>query len=468
MSKIYFPDIEKFKQKAKKWNLIPVYREILADMETPVSAFYKMDNGKYGFLLEGVEKGETIGRFSFLGTNPYGVFKNKGKEVEIIRNSTSERKTLTYSNPLSFLKKEMRKFKIAQDKKLPSFSGGAVGYIGYDMARNFEKLPETCKDKLHLPDAMFMLCNSFLIFDHLKRKIKVVHNAEIKNNPEIAYNKAIYEIESIISLLEKPISEKTREVIQKTKDKRGQVKSNFTKTEFMNIVKTAKEHIIKGDIIQVVLSQRFTTKANIHPFCIYRALRSINPSPYMFYLKFDDFHLIGSSPEILVTKTGKEVRIKPIAGTRPREKTLQGDNRLAQELLNDPKEKAEHIMLVDLGRNDIGRVCKFGTVRVNELMAIEKYSHVMHIVSDVTGELAKGKDSFDILRACFPAGTVTGAPKIRAMEIIDKLEKSQRGPYAGGVGYFSFTGNMDLGIAIRCIAMKGKNLFIQAGAGIVA
>lgn len=462
MDKIYFPSFNEFKRKAKKCNLIPVYREILADMETPVSTFYKIDNGKYSFLLESVEKGEKIGRYSFLGTNPYAIFKSKGKKVEIVNQNN---KFQTYTpTPLIFLKNEMKKFRIAQDKGLPSFNGGAVGYVGYDMVNFFEKLPSTCKDELGLPNSMFMLCNSFIIFDHITRKMKVIYNAKIEDNPEIAYKQAIQEIDSTILLLRNSIIKN----LSSTSPTTLHFKSNFGKKEFINIVETAKDYIRKGDIIQVVLSRRFDTKVNVSPFNIYRALRTINPSPYMFYLKFDDIHLIGSSPEILVTKIGKKVKVKPIAGTRERGKSFQEDDKLAQQLLNDPKERAEHIMLVDLGRNDIGRVCKFGTVKVNELMKIEKYSHVMHIVSEVQGELMNGKDSFDVLKACFPAGTVTGAPKIRAMEIIDELENSKRGPYAGGVGYFSFKGDMDMCIAIRFIIIKNDKLFIQAGAGIVA
>lgn len=460
---MYYPSLKEFIERAKKGNLIPVYREILADFETPVSAFAKIDTGDYAYLLESAERGEKWGRYSFLGSNPSLIFKGKGKRVEIIKKGA--KKIQKVSNPLEALKKLMARYKFVPSKSLPRFVGGMVGYLSYDMVRFFEKLPDKNPNDLNLPDAIFLLTDILLIFDHLEHKIKVISNAHIKKNPKKAYQEAVRKIEELIEKLKKPISQKSIVNSQKSIVK---VKSNFTKEAFKESVKKVREYIRAGDIIQAVLSQRLETKITVNPFDIYRALRTINPSPYMYYLKCKDLRLIGSSPEILVRLEEGMVEVRPIAGTRPRGRTEKEDKALEKELLADPKERAEHIMLVDLGRNDVGRVAEFGTVKVNELMVIERYSHVMHIVSDVTGKLKRDRDSFDVLRASFPAGTVTGAPKIRAMEIIDELEPVRRGPYAGAVGYFSFSGNLDTCITIRTIIIKGNQAYIQAGAGIVA
>ena len=460
---MYYPSLKEFIKKAKEGNLIPVYQEILADFETPVSAFTKIDTGNYAYLLESAERGEGLGRYSFLGSNPSLIFKSKGKRVEIIKDGKKEVRKV--SDPLIALKKLMAQYKFVKVKGLPRFVGGMVGYLSYDMARVFERLPDENPDDLNLPDAIFLLTDTILIFDHLEHKIKVISNAHIKKNPKKAYQEAIGKIEGLISQLRKPIREGSR---VKDQGLRVKIKSNFTKEAFKKRVRKAKEYIRAGDIIQVVLSQRLETKITVDPFDIYRALRTINPSPYMYYLKCKGLRLIGSSPEILVRLEEGMVEVRPIAGTRPRGRTEKEDRALEKELLADPKERAEHIMLVDLGRNDVGRVAEFGTVRMVELMVIERYSHVMHIVSDVTGKLKKNRDSFDVLRASFPAGTVTGAPKIRAMEIIDELEPVRRGPYAGAVGYFSFSGNLDTCITIRTIVIKGNQAYIQAGAGIVA
>ncbi|MCG2676140.1 anthranilate synthase component I [bacterium] len=461
---MYYPSLKEFIKKSKKGNLIPVYREILADFETPVSAFTKIDTGDYSYLLESAEKGERLGRYSFLGSNPSLIFKSKGKRVEII--SEGKKETQKVSDPLSDLKKLMADYKFVKVKGLPRFVGGMVGYLSYDMVRFFEKLPDKNPDDLNLPDAIFLLTDTLLIFDHLEHKIKVISNAYIKKDPRKAYQEAVRKIEDLIEKLKKPIPQHRSPIT----DHRLPItiKSNFTKEAFKKSVRKAKEYIRAGDIIQAVLSQRLETKITVNPFDIYRALRTINPSPYMYYLKCENLKLIGSSPEILVRLEEGMVEVRPIAGTRPRGRTEKEDRALEKELLADPKERAEHIMLVDLGRNDVGRVAEFGTVKVNELMVIERYSHVMHIVSDVTGKLKKGRDGFDVLRASFPAGTVTGAPKIRAMEIIDELEPVRRGLYAGAVGYFSFSGNLDTCITIRTIIIKGKQAYIQAGAGIVA
>ncbi len=445
---MYSPDKKEFLKLAKKYNVIPVYREILTDLLTPVSTFLKVKDG-YSYLLESVEGEEKIARFSFIGIDPSIVFRSKNK------------------SPLKDISRIMSSFKAAPLKDLPRFSGGLVGYMGYDVVRFFEKLPNKNPDKLKVEDSIFMLADTLIIFDHSTHKIKVVSNAYIKKgkDKEKIYKKTLNKIDKLIDKLNshlkryKPIHHKK---------KSHKIKSNFSRPQFENSVKKAKKYIKKGDIIQVVLSQRFETQLNSDPLDVYRALRSLNPSPYMYYLNFGDIKMIGSSPELLVRCENNKVDTRPIAGTRPRGKTDSEDKRLAKELLEDKKECAEHVMLVDLGRNDIGRVCKSGTVRVSEFMFIEKYSHVMHIVSNCEGELAKEKNIYDVLRAGFPAGTVTGAPKIKAMEIIDELENTKRGPYAGAVGYFSFSGNMDTCINIRTILVKGKKAFIQAGAGIVA
>lgn len=471
LSKMFYPSKEEFIKLSKKGNLIPVYKEILADMETPMSSFTKIDKGNYSYLLESVEGGEQVARYSFLGSNPSFIFKSKGRNIQIIKGK-KKHEFITQKDPIYEIKKIMSRFRFVQIKGIPRFCGGLVGYIGYDMVRFFENLPDNTEDDLRLPDSIFMLTDTILIFDHIEHKIKVTTCVYIDKDSKLKadliklYNQSIQKLEDIIETLKRPIP--LRKTHFKNKKKTQKIKSDFTKNEFKKAVLGAKYYIKRGDIIQAVLSQRFSTKINSKPLDIYRALRSINPSPYMFYLKFKDVTLIGSSPEILVRCEDRIVETRPIAGTRPRGRNELEDEKLTADLLNDPKERAEHIMLVDLGRNDIGRVCEYSTVKVNRLMDIEKYSHVIHIVSDCTGRLKNGKDVFDVIRAAFPAGTVTGAPKIRAMEIIDEFEKHKRGPYAGAVGYFSFSGNLDTCITIRTIIIKGNRAYIQAGAGIVA
>jgi len=464
---MYYPSKEEFIKLAKKGNLIPVYREILADFETPLSAFAKIDKGGFSFLLESVEGGERIARYSFLGSNPSLVFSSKERAIELREGRVSRRFTAK-ADPIEELKALMAQYKFVNVKGLPRFCGGFVGYLGYDMVRFMEKIPDKNRDDLKLPDSIFMLTDTLLIFDHVDHKIKVVSNAHVKGKAAAAYDEAVAKIERIIRDLkaEHPKPEATGP--SKRPERSLRLSSNLTKAAFENAVKKAKRYIKAGDIIQVVLSQRLHTHIESDPFRIYRALRSVNPSPYMYYLKLGGFSLVGSSPEIMVRCEEGRVELRPIAGTRPRGSSEAEDGKLAKDLLADPKERAEHIMLVDLGRNDVGRVCDYKTVKVTELMTIEKYSHVMHIVSDVSGKLNKGKDVFDVVRAAFPAGTVTGAPKIRAMEIIDELENLRRGPYAGSVGYFSFSGNLDTCITIRTVIVKGKTAYIQAGAGIVA
>ena len=459
---MYYPSKKEFVKLAKKANVVPVYREILGDTSTPVSAFQRLKN-RYSYLLESVEGEEKIARFSFIGIEPSIIFRSKGASVEIIEGGRS--KQLFTDSPLKEIKKIMSHFKPAHVKGLPRFSGGFVGYAGYDTVRFFEDLPDKNPDELGMEDTVFMMADSHIIFDHSTHRIKVVVNAYI-DKQRGAYEKAIKKIDNIIGKLNRPVK-KTR-TLENKKKSLHKIESNFTKQEFEEAVRKAKKYIKAGDIIQVVLSQRFHTKISCEPLDLYRALRSVNPSPYMFYLNFGDVKLIGSSPELLVRCENGVVETRPIAGTRPRGKNEEEDAALEAELLKDKKERSEHVMLVDLGRNDIGRVCKPGTVKVSEFMSVEKYSHVMHIVSNCRGRLAKDKDAYDVLTAAFPAGTVTGAPKIRAMEIIDELENTRRGPYAGAVGYFSFSGNMDTCINIRSILVKGKNAYIQAGAGIVA
>lgn len=471
---MYYPSLKEFLKLSKKGNIIPVYKEITADLDTPVSAFLKIQKADYAFLLESVEGQEKIARYSFLGSNPSLVFKSKAKDIwlEYPQAKKSVRQFTAFKDPLDEIKKLMQDFKTVDIKGLPRFYGGLVGYIGYDMVRFFEELPDKNPDDLKLPDSIFILTDTILIFDHVNHTIKIVTNVMLakkklsKEGLVKLYYSAINKIESIQKDLNRPLFDKMgyKPFIHKPK-----LLSNFKKSQFQNIVTKAKTYIKNGDIIQAVLSQRF--RLNIgrqDPFNIYRALRSLNPSPYMFFLKLKDIILIGASPEMLVRCEDGLIQSRPIAGTRPRGRTEEEDKKLEQELLNDSKEKAEHLMLVDLGRNDLGRVCEIGKVRVDEFMTVERYSHVMHLVSEVKGILKKGCDVYDVLRATFPAGTVTGSPKIRAMEIIDELENLRRGPYAGCVGYFSFSKNLDTCITIRTILIKNNIAYIQAGAGIVA
>jgi len=463
---MYFPSFEEFSRKAKEGNLIPVYSDILADMETPVSAFQKINSGKHSFLLESVEGGEKWARYSFLGFNPSIIFRSKGNTVEIIRGQKTE-EWKNVKSPLDKLRDLMREYKPVKMDGLPRFFGGAVGYLSYDMVRFFEELPDNTTDDLNIYDSFFVITDTILIFDNLKQNIKVVSNVYLNKGSslESLYREATRKIDSIVSRLKEPLMRKSMPI---TNQPSLNITSNLSKEEFENTVAKAKEHIVAGDIIQVVLSQRFQTQADIDPMNIYRSLRIINPSPYMFYLKFDDLTVVGSSPEVMVRVEDNRIALRPIAGTRPRGKSPEEDQEFEKDLLQDPKEIAEHIMLVDLGRNDVGRVAKTATVNVNELMVIEKYSHVMHIVSNVQGVLDDDKDNFDVLKACFPAGTVSGAPKVRAMEIIEDLEPTRRGPYAGAVGYFSFSANMDFCITIRTVIIKDRTIYIQVGAGIVA
>jgi len=465
---MFRPSLEEFKQKAKQGNLIPVYREILADMETPVSAFQKIDDGRHSFLLESVEGGEKWGRYSFLGSRPSVVVRSFDRTVEIIRQGKVEKHRFD-RDPLEAIKSILSAYKPVPDPALPRFYGGAVGFMGYDVVRFFEDLPNREKRGLELPDMFFMITDTLVIFDNITHMIKVVSNAHIEGrSAAAAYKEATKKIDALVAKLKG--SRRSRAKVQHSRKSRknGPLVSNFTQPQYEQAVLKAQEYIKAGDIFQVVPSQRFQTRITVEPFEIYRALRLINPSPYMYFLRCGDATVVGASPEVMVRLEGDRIELRPIAGTRRRGATEDEDSALAGELLADPKERAEHIMLVDLGRNDVGRVSVAGSVQVSELMVIERYSHVMHIVSNVRGTISEGSDSYDVIRACFPAGTVSGAPKIRAMQIIDELEPTRRGPYAGAVGYFGFSGNMDTCITIRTLVIKDGVAYIQAGGGVVA
>lgn len=469
---------DEFLKLSEKGNLIPLFDEMLADVETPVSAYYKLaDQAKNSFLLESVAGEEKVARFSFVAKDPELILSTKKNVATITRfvgKKTNIQKSQIVDSPLTFIRDIMGQFKFVHVDGLPRFCGGMVGYLAYDVVRFFEKIPAKNPDDLRIPDSLLMLAKDILIFDHLNHTIKCVHCAYISEKATLADKKKVYLLAvKRIALMRKALTQPLR--LPEKKRGRNALRrvqlrpvSNFTEAQFTDVVEKAKEEIRRGEIIQVVLSQRFKVKITSDPFLLYRSLRVLNPSPYMFYLNYGDLQLIGSSPELLVRCEDGLVETRPIAGTRPRGLDDADDARLAKELLADPKEKAEHIMLVDLGRNDLGRVCRQGTVKVSEFMTIEKYSHVMHIVSNVQGQLRADKDSLDVLQAAFPAGTLSGAPKIRAMEIIDCLENVSRGAYGGCIGYFSFSGNLDTCITIRTIVAKGNHAYVQAGAGIVA
>jgi anthranilate synthase component 1 len=461
-----YPSRREFKDRAGKGNLIPVYAEVFADLETPVSAYLKLRRGEFTFLLESVEGGTHIGRYSFLGRDPSLVFEARGNRVTIRRGSRSSE--IEAANPLEVLKKLTGELIPVSDPALPPFAGGAVGYIGYDVVRRFEILPEKNADDLEVPDMCFMLTDTIVAFDNVSHKLTIMHNIQARDgdNLDLLYDQAAGVIRQILADLKKPLPEGLGENGRGAAE--GRIVSNFKKEEFLRAVERCKNYISEGDIIQAVLSQRLETEFEGDAFSLYRGLRIVNPSPYMFYLHFGDLKLCGASPEMHVRCFATAVTIRPIAGTRPRGRNVEEDLRLEEELLGDEKERAEHLMLVDLARNDIGRVCSHGSVKVSEFMTVERYSHVMHIVSDIEGTLAEGKDVFDLISATFPAGTVSGAPKIRAMEIIEELEPTRRGPYAGLVGYLGFNGNFDSCITIRTMLIKGKKVYVQAGAGIVA
>lgn len=459
------PSLSEFERMARQGNLIPVYREFLADTETPVSAYLKIKDKSFSYLLESADGAKTWGRYSFIGYKPSLIVRLSGRRMQLLEGNA--KKVLEHvRNPLQVLRALAGRFKPVRMQDLSPFQGGLVGYINYDLIRAWERLPGVSPEEAGMPGLLFTFSRRLIIFDHLTHRIKVIVFAHLRENADLKeiYGLASREVDRTISELQQPLSR----IPKKGRFAVSNLESNFRKEDFEEAVRKAKDHIGAGDLIQVVLSQRFQGYASGDDFALYRKLRGINPSPYMFYLNFGKTKFIGSSPEILVRLMNGKIELRPIAGTRPRGKTHEKDLQLEKELMEDPKERAEHIMLVDLGRNDVGRVAVPGSVTVPRLMDVERYSHVMHIVSRVEGLLKPGMDAFDLFMAAFPAGTVTGAPKIRAMEIISELEPTPRGPYAGAVGYFGFDGNMDFCITIRTIAIVKNRLSIQAGAGIVA
>ncbi len=447
---MYHPTLDEVKTLRERGNLVPVYRDIRADMETPVSAYLKIASGDYSFLLESVEGGERLARYSFIGTEPSMVLSTGGG---------------TSTDPLSLIERVFENYRSVPVAGLPRFHGGMVGYLSYEVARYFEDLPSPETDALGVPEAMLMLADTLLVFDHISHQIKVVSHVKLDGNLEASYREATRKIDRLVERLRRPLPPEEpapAAAVDTT------ITANRTREQYEAMVARAKEYIYDGDIIQVVPSQRLARPTSASPFAIYRALRSVNPSPYMYFLHLNDFCIVGASPELLVRVEDGVVSNHPIAGTRPRGKDEDEDKALEEELLADEKERAEHVMLVDLARNDVGRISEAGTVAVRQFMEIERYSHVMHLVSHVTGTLRAGLDQFDAMRACFPAGTVSGAPKIRAMEIIAELEPDRRGPYSGAVGYFDFSGNMDTAIAIRTVVIKNGVAYLQAGGGVVA
>src|SRR5438874_7672861 len=467
MKTLFTPSLDEFLKLAQQGNVIPVFAEFVGDCETPVSAFRKFNHCPYSFLFESTEKNDVSGRFSFVGFDPRLVIESYGREIRVVRNGIEERFSTT-TDPLDEVRKLMARYRFVARPELPRFGGGAVGFLGYEAIRFFEpKVLPAREDDLQLPEMLFMLTGNVLIFDHRLRSLKIVVNAFLDGgSAEKAYARAVESVESIMQQLAEPVD---LPLVPIAVNEKQAPRSNFYREEFERAVDQAKEYIRAGDVFQVALSQRFESPFGGEPLDFYRCLRFINPSPYMFCLKFgNDFALVGSSPEMHVRLVGNTVEIRPIAGTRPRGVTAEQDEANAAELLADPKERAEHIMLVDLARNDVGRVAEFGTVRVTEMMEIERYSHVMHIVSNVVGRPRAACTAYDVVRATFPAGTVSGAPKIRAMQIISELENTRRGCYAGAIGYFGFEGNFDSCIALRCAVLKNGKAYFQAGAGIVA
>ena len=459
------PSLSEFKQMAQHGNLIPIYQEFLADTETPVSAYLKLRDGSYSYLLESADGGKRWGRYSFIGCKPFIEAVSRNGDMAI-RQGDKIKELKDIGNPLEVLRGISAEYKPVTVDDLPPFQGGLVGYFNYDLVRKWERLPGMKPIERDLPESIFTACRHLIVFDHFSHMIKVVvfahHTAEA--DLEEIYHQACREVTSTIMKLNAPLPDGSTDDSFSLTD----LEPNFQRKEFEAAVARAKEYIVAGDAIQVVLSQKFTGQVSGEDFHLYRNLRSVNPSPYMFYLNFGDIKLIGASPEILVRLTDGKIELRPIAGTRPRGRTSPEDQEFEKDLLSDPKERAEHIMLVDLGRNDVGKVAQSGSVTVPRLMEIERYSHVMHIVSRVEGQLKTGTDSYDLFMSAFPAGTVSGAPKIRAMQIISELEPGPRGPYAGAVGYFGFSGNMDFCITIRTITINKDKLSIQVGAGIVA
>jgi anthranilate synthase component 1 len=457
MTPTYYPSLDDVKAMAGKGNIVPIYREVVADLETPVSAYLKVARGKHSFLLESVEGGERIARYSFIGTEPYRVLRTGDNAVA--NEATGD--------PLVSIEDELGRFDPVRVDGLPRFHGGAVGYMAYECARYYEKLPMPDPDPQGFPEAIFLFIDTLLVFDHLQRKIKVVGHTRLDGDIEASYRQATWKIEELVARLAQPLARLPYDGARGAAEIDRAFRSNNTQEQFMAKVERAKEYIKRGDTYQIQVSQRFTRETDAHPFEVYRALRQINPSPYMYYLELGDVHVVGASPEMLVRIEDGVIETHPIAGTRRRGRDAADEQRMAAELQSSEKERAEHIMLVDLARNDLGRVCKPGTVQVTSLMEIERYSHVMHMVSHVIGELRADVTTYDALRAYFPHGTVTGAPKIRTMEIIAELEGERRGGYGGCVGYFDMSGNCDTALAIRTIWMKPGVAYAQAAGGVV-
>jgi len=463
------PDFREFQRLAKQGNLIPVYDVFSADLLTPVSAYLRIAQGaRYSFLLESVEGGEKIARYTFAGAQPEEVFRY-GNGACVLENR--ERLVWEERDPISFLRERVERFRPVRLPGLPPLIAGAIGYFSYDMVRLVERLPKRLRDEIGLYDAMLMFYHGLVAFDHVQHRLWIVRNVftEGPGSLRTKYNAAVREIKETRRLLEQPVAAESTKKPSKSA-RRGSVKvsSNFRRPEYLEIVRKAKQYIRAGDVFQVVLSQRFSAETKANPFEVYRQLRALNPSPYLFFLQLNDIAVVGSSPEMLVKVQGRDVFYRPIAGTRRRGRDEAEDQRLEREMLASEKERAEHIMLVDLGRNDLGRVCEYGTVKVEKLLTVERYSHVMHIVSSLRGRLREDVDCFDALMACFPAGTVSGAPKVRAMEIIEELERTRRGIYAGGILYLDFAGNLDSCIALRTMVVKNGVAYVQAGGGIVA
>ncbi len=455
------PTRAEFHALAKTGKLVPVYREVFADHDTPVSAFRKLDDGPYGFLLESVEGGEKWGRYSMLGSRPSSVFVARGGRAEL---HADGRVTALEGTPVEALGRLLQAHQAVALPGLPRFCGGAVGYLSYDAVRWFEKLPQKAKDELHLPDAVFLFGDVVCVFDNLTHTLKVVTHARGGDDPDAAYDAAVARLNAEVERLRRPLAW----IEPPAWGEASEPRSTVGREQFMKSVETAKEHIRAGDIFQVVLSHRMSADVSQPPFEGYRALRVTNPSPYMYFLRLGEFAVVGSSPEVLVRRTDGLIEVRPIAGTRPRGRTADEDRELEAELKANEKERAEHVMLVDLGRNDVGRVAEFGTVETNEYMVVERYSQVMHLVSNVRGRVKGELAPLDAVRATFPAGTVSGAPKVRAMEIIDALEPVRRGIYAGAVGHFDYHGNLDLAITIRTLVYANGRAYWGVGAGIVA
>jgi anthranilate synthase component I len=465
----HFPSFEQFAELARTHSVVPVYRRLTGDTLTPVSAFKKIEAGEWSFLFESVVGGERIGRYSFLGAEPFRKFEARGTAIRQ-QDGDADWVASEAADPLKVLEEMIAAYRAPHLPGLPRFCGGAVGYAGYDTIRYVERLPNAPTDDRGLPDLSFGFFDRMVIFDHVAKTVSVVANV-IGDGSRRAYDAACARVDELVNRLQSGTNDILMADIDPLASPRSPLDrctSNFTQPEFEAAVKQAVEYINAGDAFQIVLSQRFQTETPAHPFDVYRALRVVNPSPFMFYVRTGTVTLVGASPEIMCRVESGEITNRPLAGTRPRGKTPDEDKRLAEELVADPKERAEHIMLVDLARNDVGRVAQLGSIRIGDLLCVERYSHVMHLSSTVTGTLLPEKTAFDALRASLPAGTLSGAPKVRAMEIIDELEPHRRGPYGGAVGYVDFSGNMDTCIALRTMVMVGRTAYVQAGAGIVA